>query len=85
VLGTVIGTQSKINRIEEIAIGAFGAAMGGDMLATYILGPDVGQGFRMGALMLALTGASVVLGLLVVMRRAVGPQRSHKKRTGNKF
>lgn len=66
--------------IENVAVGMFGAFIGGDFVAA-MLNTDVVKvpGFTTGGLGLAVAGAVVSLVLLKLMRRAVGPMKAHKK------
>jgi uncharacterized membrane protein YeaQ/YmgE (transglycosylase-associated protein family) len=75
--------SSKSNTIENILIGMFGAFIGGDFVAVQISGAAVATDFHFSSLLLAIVGALVMLGLLYLMRKAVGPMRngvSKKKR-----
>jgi uncharacterized membrane protein YeaQ/YmgE (transglycosylase-associated protein family) len=81
-MGAMMGSRSKINRLEDVLVGVFGASAGGDMLASMVMGPGRADSFSMGALGLAAAGALGMLGLLAVLRRAVGPLLPSKKRTG---
>lgn len=61
-------------------MGVFGAFIGAEFVSgmLHVKGtPDFGFGAKFG---LAIAGACVVLGLLMMMRRSVGPLKSGKKR-----
>jgi uncharacterized membrane protein YeaQ/YmgE (transglycosylase-associated protein family) len=75
--------SSKSNTIENILLGMFGAFIGGDFVAVQISGEAVAKDFHLSSLLLAVAGAFVMLALLQLMRKAVGPMRngvSKKKR-----
>lgn len=78
--GGLMGTRSHVARIEEILVGVFGAFIGGEFVAAQVIGPAAEKSFTMGALMMAVGGAVVMLGLLMLMRRAVGPLKISKSR-----
>lgn len=73
------GTREKILILESIGVGMFGAFIGGDFVASMLSGGKTNDAdFSMGSLGLAVGGALVALGLLRLMRRAVGPQHVTK-------
>ncbi|WP_227494278.1 GlsB/YeaQ/YmgE family stress response membrane protein [Ramlibacter pallidus] len=76
--GVLMGTRGLIPRLEEVAVGVFGAFLGGEFLATMVAGPAPEGGFRMAAFVTAVAGALALLALLKVMRKAVGPMRNGK-------
>ncbi|MEJ8839139.1 GlsB/YeaQ/YmgE family stress response membrane protein [Ramlibacter sp. AN1133] len=80
IAGVFVPTRSLINRIENVLVGVFGAFIGGEFVARVALGTTPGSGFQASSLMLAIAGAIGLLGLLSVMRKAVGPMRPHKLR-----
>lgn len=69
----------RILMLESIGVGIFGAFIGGDfmvaMVTSGVVDPKV---FSMRALLFALAGAGLMLVLLKLMRRAVGPLRVSK-------
>ena len=73
-----MGTRGLVPRLEEVAVGVFGAFLGGEFLVTMVAGPAPGGAFRMAALVSALAGALVMLTVLKMMRKAVGPLRHGK-------
>lgn len=91
VLGGVIGllaagatgSTSFILRLENIGVGIFGAFIGGEFLVAMFAGPNAAKGFNIFALFMAVVGAVVMLVLLALMRKAVGPLRSGKSRQRN--
>lgn len=78
--GAMHADKSKVFRIESVLVGVFGAFVGGDFLVAMLWGPKAG-GVSAAGLAMAVAGAVVLLALLSVMRRAVGPLRPAKKRT----
>lgn len=77
--GAMQADKSKVFRIESVLVGIFGAFIGGDFLVAMLWGPKAG-GVGAAGLAMAVVGAVVMLALLSVMRRAVGPMRPAKKR-----
>ncbi|RZJ09682.1 MAG: hypothetical protein EOO54_22000 [Haliea sp.] len=80
-LGSMLGKAGKTGRVEDVLVGVFGAFIGGEFVADMLRGPVATstQGFGV-KLMLAVAGAVVMLGLLALMRRSVGPMRNSKSR-----
>jgi uncharacterized membrane protein YeaQ/YmgE (transglycosylase-associated protein family) len=67
--------------IESIAVGAFGACLGGEFVAVLLRGAAARHpGFTLGGLALAIGSSIVLLVLLRLMRGAVGPMKPHKRR-----
>ncbi len=79
-----MGTASKTARIEEVLVGVFGAFIGGEFIATQVMGPSAQTTFSMSGLSMAVVAALVMLGLLALMRRVVGPLKSGKSRAGRR-
>lgn len=73
-----MGTQGTVSRIEEVLVGVFGAFIGGEFVADMLSGGKSTGQFSMTALATAIGGAVVLLMLLRVMRKAVGPLRSSR-------
>lgn len=67
--------------IENVLVGVFGAFIGGEFLVAMLTAGPVPEGFRIGSLAVALGTAVVLLFLLKLMRKAVGPLRASKSRT----
>ena len=70
-------------QIENVLLGMFGAFIGGDFVSVQLSGPEIATGFHLSSLLLAVGGAVVMLLLLKLMRKAVGPLkkgRSNQKR-----
>lgn len=76
--GVLMGSRDKLVRVEEILVGIFGAFIGGEVIPANLPDPRPG-GFTVLALSLAVGAAAVMLLLLRLLRRAVGPMRSGKK------
>ncbi len=75
----VMGSSDKSVMVENVLVGVFGAFIGGDFLAAQLNGGVVNdKDFRIGSLGLAVGGAVVMLLMLKLMRRMVGPMRAHK-------
>lgn len=65
--------------IESVLVGMFGAFIGGDFVAAQLNSGVVNNTqFTLSGLMLAVGGAVVILLLLKLMRRLVGPMRTGK-------
>lgn len=97
-VGTMMGSDGKVLRIEDMLVGVFGAFIGGEfmpsVLAEKVVVPATAvgatateaaasTGFSGAALLGGIAGAVVLLLLLRLMRRAVGPMRGRKSRAGN--
>jgi uncharacterized membrane protein YeaQ/YmgE (transglycosylase-associated protein family) len=69
----------RILMLESVAVGIFGAFIGGDfmvaMVTSGVVDPNV---FSVRSLAFAIAGAALMLAMLRLMRRAVGPLRSGK-------
>lgn len=73
------GSREKILILESLGVGMFGAFIGGDFVAALIShGKTNDTVFSMSSLGMAVGGAVVALGLLRLMRHAVGPQHVTK-------
>jgi uncharacterized membrane protein YeaQ/YmgE (transglycosylase-associated protein family) len=64
--------------IENVLVGMFGAFIGGDFIAAQFNGGVVATTFTLPGLVMAVGGAIVILVLLRIMRKLVGPQRNSK-------
>jgi uncharacterized membrane protein YeaQ/YmgE (transglycosylase-associated protein family) len=82
--GLLMGSGSKVLRIEEVLVGIFGAFIGGEFVAAMLNDGKAVQGFSPMALMTGIAGAIVMLVLLRTMRGAVGPMRSKKSPTARR-
>lgn len=78
-LGSMLGKGGRTGRIEDILVGIFGAFIGGEFAADMLRGPDATttQGFGT-KLLLAVIGSVLMLALLALLRRSVGPLRNSK-------
>lgn len=79
------GNATRTTRIEDVLVGVFGAFIGAEFVSGMMHAkgtPDFGFGARFG---LAIGGAVLVLGLLMMMRRSVGPMRPGKKRADRDY
>jgi uncharacterized membrane protein YeaQ/YmgE (transglycosylase-associated protein family) len=69
----------RILMLESVAVGIFGAFIGGDfmvaMVTSGVVDPNI---FSVRSLAFAVVGAALMLAMLRLMRRAVGPLRSGK-------
>ncbi|MGV3569571.1 MAG: GlsB/YeaQ/YmgE family stress response membrane protein [Ramlibacter sp.] len=79
--GVLMRSDSRIVRIEEICVGIFGAFIGGEFLPS-VLGNA--PGFSGLSLAMGIGGAVVMLLLLKLMRRKVGPMRNSRSRSVNR-
>ena len=70
--------------IENVAVGVFGAFIGGDFVAALVSGSKLvnDKDFRVSSLGMAIAGAVVMLIVLRLMRGAVGPMKNSKSRSG---
>jgi len=68
--------------IENVAVGVFGAFIGGDFVASMISGSKLvnDKDFRISSLAMAIAGAVIFLVVLRLMRGAVGPMRAGKSK-----
>ena len=79
----MMNAPARSAQIENILIGMFGAFIGGDFVAAQLNGGVVATEFQIASLGLAIAGAVVMLVLLRLMRKAVGPlkkSRSNQKK-----
>jgi uncharacterized membrane protein YeaQ/YmgE (transglycosylase-associated protein family) len=79
-LAATCGTGSgRIVLVESVLVAVFGAFIGGDFVASQLNGGVVDDKvFKVSSLSMAVTGAVVMLLLLGLMRRVVGPLRAGK-------
>lgn len=77
-------SNGKVVRIEDMLVGIFGAFIGGEFLPSVLAakGAAPAAGFSGLALLTGVAGAAVMLALLGLMRKAVGPMRGRKSRAG---
>jgi uncharacterized membrane protein YeaQ/YmgE (transglycosylase-associated protein family) len=67
-----------VGAIETVLVAVFGAFIGGEFVASAFADPALPGGFRASSLGFSMLGGVVMLVLLRVMRKAVGPMRPHK-------
>lgn len=72
--------EGRIALIENLLVGVFGAFIGGDFVVSLMNKGVVATGFSMGSLAFAVVGAVTMLLALKLMRGAVGPLRSGKRK-----
>jgi uncharacterized membrane protein YeaQ/YmgE (transglycosylase-associated protein family) len=71
----MMNAPARSAQIENILIGMFGAFIGGEFVSVQVSGAAVATGFHMSSLALAIAGAVVMLLLLKLMRKVVGPMQ----------
>lgn len=74
----MMNAPARSAQIENILIGMFGAFIGGEFVSAQLSGAAVATGFHMSSLALAVVGAVVLLLLLKLMRKIVGPMQKSK-------
>jgi hypothetical protein len=77
-VGSLINKDIKLVLVEDFAVGIFGAFIGGEFLASMFHATGGGPAAIGVALGLAAGAAGVMLALLGLLRRAMGPLRSGK-------
>jgi uncharacterized membrane protein YeaQ/YmgE (transglycosylase-associated protein family) len=78
----MMDAPARSAQIENILIGMFGAFIGGEFVAAQLGAVAKDGSFQIGALALAVAGALVILALLKLMRKWVGPM--YKSKSGAK-
>jgi uncharacterized membrane protein YeaQ/YmgE (transglycosylase-associated protein family) len=69
----------RVALVENLLVGVFGAFIGGDFVAAMINGGVIDDKvFKVGSLAMAIAGAVVLLLMLRLMQRVVGPLRAGK-------
>jgi uncharacterized membrane protein YeaQ/YmgE (transglycosylase-associated protein family) len=71
-------TPTQTSVVENVLVGMFGAFIGGDFVAAQFNGGVVATTFTLSGFVMAVAGAIVILLLLRLMRRIVGPMRNSK-------
>ncbi|MEJ6023136.1 GlsB/YeaQ/YmgE family stress response membrane protein [Ramlibacter sp. PS4R-6] len=88
-LGAILGwVASRMNEpknfvtmVESVAVGVFGAFLGGEFLPAMVLAPQPGgSAINLLSIAMAVGGAVACLLVLGALRRSVGPLKPHKKR-----
>lgn len=84
-MGVMMSEHTKTTRVEEVLVGIFGAFVGGEFLADVVRGAALpaSQSFTV-KLALAAASACVMLTVLALLRRAVGPMKAGKSRSHNR-
>jgi uncharacterized membrane protein YeaQ/YmgE (transglycosylase-associated protein family) len=81
VTASIGGGVSFVERMESVAVGVFGAFLGGEFLPAMFFGPDPAvKGLGPGTVAISVVSCLVALALLRWMRKAVGPLKAGKKR-----
>ena len=80
----VMGKTLLSERLEAVAIGIFGAVGAGEILADVFSGAKPNPDFTVPKLMMAVGGAAVMLFLLTLMRKIVGPMQQGKSKIRNR-
>jgi uncharacterized membrane protein YeaQ/YmgE (transglycosylase-associated protein family) len=83
--GMMMGAGGRILLIENVLVGIFGAFIGGEFIAAMLNSGKVATEFKIGSLAIAVATAIVMLLLLRLMRRAVGPLMPGKKKVARRF
>ena len=76
--GVATAVPGKVLRLEEVAVGMFGAVIGAEVLPNLFASGAPPSGISPVGIVAALVGAVLLLALLKVMRKAVGPLRAGK-------
>jgi len=84
-LAAMWGTGGRVLLVESLLVGIFGAFIGGDFVASQLNGGVVDDKvFKGSSLGMAVAGAVVLLLMLGLMRRVVGPLRAGKPKARNR-
>ena len=80
-LATKVAGGGRPLLIENVLVGVFGAFIGGDFIVSSLNGGVVNDtDFKIGSLGMAIAGAVVMLLVLRLMRKMVGPMRNGKSK-----
>jgi uncharacterized membrane protein YeaQ/YmgE (transglycosylase-associated protein family) len=77
-IGLIMKGEGRIVLLENVAVGVFGALIGGDFIVAMVTTGAVDKNFSIRSLAFAVVGAIVLVVMLRLMRRSVGPLRSGK-------
>jgi uncharacterized membrane protein YeaQ/YmgE (transglycosylase-associated protein family) len=78
-MGLLMSNEGRIHLIENVLVGVFGAFVGGDFIVSMMNKGIVNdKDFSIRSLAMAITGAVVMLLILKLMRRVIGPMRASK-------
>jgi uncharacterized membrane protein YeaQ/YmgE (transglycosylase-associated protein family) len=84
-IGLLMQSSGHVLLVENMAVGIFGAFVGGDFVVTLLNhGVVNNKDFHIGSLAFAITGAVAMVLLLKLMRHAVGPIRAGKPKAGRR-
>ena len=76
---TLSDVSGRVALVENLLVGVFGAFIGGDFVAALFNGGVVDDKvFKVGSLGMAIAGAVVLLLMLRLMQRVVGPLQAGK-------
>jgi uncharacterized membrane protein YeaQ/YmgE (transglycosylase-associated protein family) len=82
VMGMLMSNAGRIHLIENVLVGVFGAFIGGDFVVAMMNKGIVNdKDFSVSSLAFAVTGAVVMLLILKLIRRAVGPMHVSKPKS----
>lgn len=84
-VGRTMADGGKVVMIESILVGVFGAFIGGEFIASMLNSGVIATEFKISSLAISVTCAVVMLLLLRLMRRAVGPMKASKKKVGRRL
>ena len=76
--GAMMATTGKIQRLEELGVGMFGAVIGAEVLQSLFTSGTAAAGVTPVDIVAAAGGAVLLMAMLKMMRKAVGPLRSGK-------
>jgi uncharacterized membrane protein YeaQ/YmgE (transglycosylase-associated protein family) len=83
--GGLMGSRGKVQRLEEMLVGVFGAFIGGEFVAAQFRGGVPSESFTVPAFLTAIGGAVLMLVLLRMMRSFVGPLRPSKPKPQRRY
>ena len=78
--GSLGGDGTLSTRVEAVLVGMFSAFIGAEFIALYVLSAESFKGITAAKGGMAVMGAVIGLGLLMAMRRAVGPMKAGKSK-----
>jgi len=84
--GLVMGSAERGVVIENVLVGVFGAFVGGDLLVSQLNGGVINdKDFSFRSLAFAVAGAILMIVVLKIMRKVVGPMHSSKTKTRDRY
>jgi uncharacterized membrane protein YeaQ/YmgE (transglycosylase-associated protein family) len=82
IMGLMMSNEGRIHLVENVLVGVFGAFIGGDFVVAMLNKGIVNdKDFSIRSLAFAVVGAVVMLLILKLVRRAVGPMRASKPKS----